>query len=54
MGRSMSSFLFGVRPLNPLTFAAVATLLGLTATLGAAVPTFRAARVDPIVALRDE
>jgi putative ABC transport system permease protein len=54
LGQSMSAFLFGVQPIDPLTFAAVALLLALTAALATAVPALRAARVDPIVALRDE
>jgi putative ABC transport system permease protein len=54
LGRSMSAFLFGVQPIDPLTFASVATLLASTAMLAATIPAVRAARVDPIVALRDE
>jgi putative ABC transport system permease protein len=54
LGRSMESFLFGVKPLDPLTFGSVALLLALTAACAAAVPALRAARVDPIVVLRDE
>jgi putative ABC transport system permease protein len=54
LGRSIVSFLFGVTPLDPVTFGGVAILLSLTATLATAVPALRAARVDPIVVLRDE
>ena len=54
MGRSMSALLFGVQPIDPATFAAVASLLALTAALATAVPALRAARVDPIVTLRDD
>jgi putative ABC transport system permease protein len=54
LGRSMSSLLFGVQPLDPLTFGAVALLLATTAVVAAAIPALRAARVNPIVALRDE
>jgi len=54
LGRSMSTFLFGVQPLDPLTFVAVTTLLVLTAATATAIPALRAARVDPVVALRDE
>jgi putative ABC transport system permease protein len=54
LGRSMSSFLFGVQPLDPVTFAGVAALLAVTAALATAVPALRAARVDPIVALRQD
>jgi putative ABC transport system permease protein len=54
LGRSMSTFLFGVQPLDPPTFAGVAVVLSLTAALASAVPALRAAKVDPVVALRDE
>jgi putative ABC transport system permease protein len=54
LGRSIASFLFGVNPLDPVTFGGVAILLALTAALATAVPALRAARVDPIVVLRDE
>src|SRR5262245_5556967 len=54
LGRSIMSFLFGVKPLDPLTFGSVALLLALTAACATTVPALRAARVDPIVALRDE
>jgi putative ABC transport system permease protein len=52
--RSISALLFGVRPFDPLTFAAVAAAVALTATVATAVPAVRASRVDPIVALRDD
>ena len=54
MARSISSLLFGVQPIDPLTFAGVAMLLALTATLATMLPALRAAHVDPVVALRDE
>lgn len=52
--RLMASMLFGVRPTDPLTFAAVTLLLGLIAILACYVPAHRAMRVDPTVALRYE
>jgi len=52
--RLMASMLFGVKPTDPLTFAAVAILLGAIALLACFVPAQRAMRVDPIVALRHE
>jgi predicted permease len=52
--RSFAHFLFGVRPLDPLTYA-VATLVLLTvAALATYLPASRASRVDPAVALRAE
>jgi putative ABC transport system permease protein len=54
VGRSMSALLFGVQSADPLTFAGVAALLAVTAALATAVPAFRAAKVDPIVALRQD
>ena len=48
----MSSVLYGVSPHDPLTFTLVPLVLLATALLGALVPALRAARVDPVVALR--
>ena len=52
--RFMSSLLFGVRPTDPLTFAAVILLLTAIALLACFIPAGRATKVDPIVALRYE
>ncbi len=52
--RFLSSLLVGVSPLDPLTFAAVLVLLGLVAALANFLPARRAARLDPMRALRDE
>jgi putative ABC transport system permease protein len=52
--RVLSSLLVGVRPTDPLTFAAIAALLMLVAFLASYVPARRASRVDAIVALRSE
>jgi ABC-type antimicrobial peptide transport system permease subunit len=54
MARSMATLLFGVQPLDPATFASTAALLALVALAAAAIPAWRAARVDPAIALRDE
>jgi predicted permease len=51
--RLLASFLFEVTPWDPLSFAGAASLLMLTALLAAALPAWRATRVDPTVALRD-
>jgi putative ABC transport system permease protein len=52
--RWMSSILFDVKPADPLTFAAVAVVLGTVAFLASYIPARRAMRVDPMVALRYE
>jgi putative ABC transport system permease protein len=54
LGQVISMFLFGVKPLDPLTFVAVAALLAITAVLAAAAPALRAVRVDPVEAFRNE
>ncbi|CAN5833976.1 ABC transporter permease [soil metagenome] len=50
--RLMTSMLFGVNPLDWMTYAAVAVGLGATALLASYLPAARAARLDPSVALR--
>jgi putative ABC transport system permease protein len=46
--------LFGVTSTDPITFAAVVVILGGVALLASLIPAFRAARVDPVTALRRE
>ncbi len=52
--RVLRSLLFEVTPTDPLTLAAVTSLLLVVATAATLVPARRAARVDPMTALRDE
>ncbi|HET9184107.1 MAG TPA: ABC transporter permease [Candidatus Angelobacter sp.] len=52
--RLLANFLFGVKAGDPLAFSAVAATLITVTLLAALVPTRRAMRVDPIVALRQE
>ena len=54
LSKTISAFLFGVRPLDPVTFAGVLLVLAVTAALAAAAPAWRAARVDPVVAFRND
>jgi predicted permease len=53
-GRVMSSLIYQIAPSDPLTFAAVAVLLMVVGFLATVVPAYRATRVNPMVALRDE
>jgi ABC-type antimicrobial peptide transport system permease subunit len=52
--RSLTTLVFGIAPFDPLTFAAGALLLAAVALAGCYVPSRRAMRVDPMVALRYE
>jgi predicted permease len=52
--RLMASLLFGVSPVDPLTYASMATILLAVALLASYLPARKAARVDPMVALRAE
>lgn len=52
--RALTSFLFGVSPLDAFTFVAVAAILGATALFASYLPARRAATVDPVSALRQE
>jgi ABC-type lipoprotein release transport system permease subunit len=43
-----------VTPLDPVTFMIVPAIFGLIAPLACTAPALRAARVDPLVAIRDQ
>jgi putative ABC transport system permease protein len=53
-GRTMQSLLYGVGAADPVAFAASAALFTIIALLASALPALRAARVDPMMALREE
>jgi putative ABC transport system permease protein len=52
--RTLASLLFGVTPLDPVTFLAAPALLVTTALVACVAPALRAVRVDPAVTLRQE
>jgi putative ABC transport system permease protein len=52
--RFMASMLFGVPPIDPLTFAAVAAAVTIIALLALVIPARRAMRLDVMQALRTE
>src|SRR5262249_30301198 len=52
--RVMTSLLFGVAATDPLTFAGVALLLGAVALAACFIPARRAARTEPLIALRQD
>jgi ABC-type antimicrobial peptide transport system permease subunit len=52
--RLIATMLFGVKPLDGLTFGATAALVTVITALACAVPAWRATRVDPMVTLRQE
>jgi putative ABC transport system permease protein len=54
LSRYMTTLLFGVKPFDALTYAAVMLLLIVTAAVACYLPSLRAMRTDPVVALRLE
>jgi len=54
LAHTMSALLFGVQPLDPVAFSVAGGSLGLVAVTAALVPALRAARVDPVIALRED
>ena len=50
----LKGMLFGVRPLDALTFVAVSAVLLLVCLLASSGPAYRAARLDPVKTLRDQ
>jgi putative ABC transport system permease protein len=54
VSRLLTSFLFEVRPSDPVTLVAVVGILSAVGVLASLAPALRATRVDPVIALRDE
>ena len=50
--RWISSYLFGLKPQDPVTYGAIVAVLAVAAFLAAFVPSRRASTVDPMVVLR--
>jgi ABC-type antimicrobial peptide transport system permease subunit len=53
LGRLVEALLFGASPRDPVVFATAAVALVTVATLASVIPAWRATRVDPMTALRD-
>ena len=52
--RAISSLIFGVSESDPLTFLSVSVLLAMVALVASIIPAYRATKVDPMRALREE
>ncbi len=54
LGRVLASLIYGVKPTDPITFGAVSVLLAGVGLFASIIPAYRATRVEPMKALRDE
>jgi putative ABC transport system permease protein len=53
-GQALRGFLYGLSPIDPVTYVGTATLLAIAAVAATIIPARRAMTVDPVVALRHE
>jgi ABC-type antimicrobial peptide transport system permease subunit len=54
LARMVANLLVGVRPDDPAVFAAITATIAAIALVASWIPAYRAARIDPMEALRDE
>jgi putative ABC transport system permease protein len=54
LGRVLSTLIYGVQASDPLTFVGVSAVLAAVALLASLIPAYRASRVEPVKALREE
>jgi predicted permease len=54
LGRVLATLIYGIQPSDPLTLASVSVLLVAVALLSSLLPAYRATRVEPVKALREE
>ena len=54
MTRLLAGMLYGIRPTDPLTFAATAVVFLLVSIVASSMPAYRAARMDPMKTLREQ
>jgi len=54
LSQLLSTMLFGVRPTDLATYAAVLAAVALTTLAAAAAPAWRAGQIDPVEAMREE
>jgi ABC-type antimicrobial peptide transport system permease subunit len=54
VARIVASLLYGLSPADPVTFLIVPTLLAVVVVLPTLIPAWRAVKLDPIAALRQE